>query len=275
MSMKKHRRIPAARWVAVSGGFDPIHIGHVRMFKAAKKIGDKLVVIVNNDNWLKNKKGFVFMPERERIELIKSFPNVDRVVLTDHAPNDPDRSVVRTLRKLRPTMFANGGDRDKKDASKSSSSLNPEQKLCEELGIKVVYGVGHGGKVQSSSWMIRDATRSVARSVRPWGEFYAWDSGKTWHLKTINVKPNSRLSLQYHHHRSEYWILVQGDATATRVENGIEKRTKLKVGETFTVPKQMPHRLTSKRGGILVEVAIGRFDEDDIVHIEDDDGRIT
>ena len=92
--------------VAVSGGFDPLHIGHVRMFKEALKYGDKLVVIVNNDNWLTDKKGFVFMSQKERGELIQSFPFVHRVVFTGHKPGDyyTDKSVVRELRKIRPDV---------------------------------------------------------------------------------------------------------------------------------------------------------------------------
>src|SRR6185436_19610348 len=127
--MKKKNK--ATRWVAVSGGFDPLHIGHVRMFAAARKLGDKLVVILNNDNWLKDKKGFAFMPEKERAELILSYPFVDKVVLTRHVKNDPDRSVVHMLRKVRPHIFAIGGDR------KPDGDPIPEVVACEELGIRV------------------------------------------------------------------------------------------------------------------------------------------
>lgn len=134
--------------VAVSGGFDPIHIGHVRMFKEAKKLGDELVVILNNDNWLTDKKGKPFMPEQERKEIIEAIKGVDRVILTDHAPGDPDRSVCRALRAINPDIFANGGDRH------PEGDPVPEVELCKELGIKMVYNVGQGGKVQSSSWLI-------------------------------------------------------------------------------------------------------------------------
>ncbi len=256
------------RWVAVSGGFDPLHIGHVRMFKEAKKLGDKLVVIINNDNWLKSKKGFAFMPEKERAEMIRSLPFVDKVVLTDHAENDPDMSVSRTLRKLRPHVFANGGDR--------VQSNTPEDSVCIELGIARKYRVGHGGKVQSSSWMIAKAAKPVKKTVRPWGEYYGWDSGKDWNLKTIYIKPKSRLSLQYHHRRSECWLLVEGDALATLHDaKGKAEQVRLKRGETYCVGKKQVHRLESKKGGIVVEVAYGDFDEEDIVRIEDDHGRPT
>lgn len=96
--------------VAVSGGFDPLHIGHIRMFQEAKKLGDELVVILNNDHWLTDKKGAPFMSEAERKEIIEAIKGVDRVVVTSHAPGDADRSVCRELREVKPHIFANGGD---------------------------------------------------------------------------------------------------------------------------------------------------------------------
>ena len=134
--------------VAVSGGFDPIHIGHIRYLREAKALGDELIVILNNDNWLRDKKGYVFMQEEERKEIIESIVGVDRVVCTDHTPGDPDRSVCRTLREIKPHIFANGGDR------KPDGDPVPEVEVCKELDIKLVYNVGTGGKVQSSSWLI-------------------------------------------------------------------------------------------------------------------------
>jgi|SRR6185312_4025360 len=137
--------------VAVSGGFDPVHIGHVRMFQEAKKLGDELVVIVNNDNWLELKKGFAFMPEKERKEIIEVFSPVDRVMLTFHEPGTEDMSVCKELEKLRPDIFANGGDRKEDNI--------PEYQVCEQLGIQMVFNVGEGGKVQSSSWLIEEAAK--------------------------------------------------------------------------------------------------------------------
>ncbi|OGH73013.1 MAG: hypothetical protein A2921_00665 [Candidatus Magasanikbacteria bacterium RIFCSPLOWO2_01_FULL_43_20b] len=141
--------------VAVSGGFDPIHIGHVRMFNEAKKLGDRLVVILNNDNWLKKKKGVPFMPDHERKEVIEALASVDEVLLTSHSESPEDMSVCVELEKLRPHIFANGGDRTVRDSQKASSSLSPEAVLCERVGIKMMFNVGHGGKVQSSSWLLK------------------------------------------------------------------------------------------------------------------------
>jgi cytidyltransferase-like protein len=133
------------RVVAVSGGFDPLHVGHARMFQEAKALGDELVVILNNDNWLRKKKGFVFMPQKERMEMIQAIKGVDRVVCTEHAPETIDMSVCDALRAVRPDIFANGGDR--------FADNIPEAIVCRELGIETVFNIGHGGKVQSSSWL--------------------------------------------------------------------------------------------------------------------------
>lgn len=132
--------------VAVSGGFDPIHPGHVRMFQKARKLGDELVVILNNDRWLKKKKGIVFMPEKERKEIIEALSSVDRVVVTKHRKGSKDMSVCNELKKIRPDIFANGGDRTLHNI--------PEVAVCKALGCKMVFNAGHGGKVQSSSWLL-------------------------------------------------------------------------------------------------------------------------
>lgn len=136
------------RVIAVSGGFDPIHVGHVRMIREAAALGDELVVILNNDNWLLKKKGYVFMPEAQRKEIIEALQGVTRVVLTSHEPDCTDMSVCDALREIRPHMFANGGDRFAENI--------PEAVLARELGIECVFNVGQGGKVQSSSWLTAD-----------------------------------------------------------------------------------------------------------------------
>lgn len=151
MPAKKKKRIV----VAVSGGFDPVHPGHIRLFREAKKLGDELVVILNNDNWLRKKKSYVFMPEKERKEVIEALRPVDRVVITKHPKNTKDMSVCRELKMIRPDVFANGGDRNKSNV--------PEVELCRRLGIKMVWNVGKGGKVQSSSWLLKKFLKSNHR----------------------------------------------------------------------------------------------------------------
>lgn len=130
--------------VLVSGGFDPPHIGHVRMFKEAAEWGT-VIVAINSDEWLMRKKGYVFMPWEERAELIGAYDFVDHVVMA----KDDDRTVVASLDELRPDIFANGGDR---------GDINtPEARFCRENGIEMMWGIG-GGKIQSSSSMVTSVT---------------------------------------------------------------------------------------------------------------------
>ena len=150
--------------VAVSGGFDPIHIGHVRMFERAKAMGDKLVVILNNDNWLRAKKQHVFMANQERREVIAALRSVDEVVLTGHGPNPSgpmDMSVSAELAAIKPDIFANGGDRNEKNAADPASSLYWDINTCKDHGIEMVFNIGDGGKVQSSSWLLADYIKKV------------------------------------------------------------------------------------------------------------------
>ncbi len=139
--------------VAVSGGFDPIHVGHVRLFEQAKKLGDRLVVILNNDNWLRKKKRHIFMPESERKEVIESLRVVDEVVLTKHPENPEDMSVSAELRELSPDVFANGGDR--------THTNIPEVPVCEEISCEMIFNIGDGGKIQSSSWLLKNYLEAV------------------------------------------------------------------------------------------------------------------
>lgn len=144
---KKIKKTSKKKVVVVSGGFDPVHAGHVRMFNEAKKMGDKLIVVLNNDNWLKHKKGYVFMDEKERKEIIESFGAVDEVIISFHKETPEDMSVCAELKKIKPHIFANGGDRNKKNI--------PEIPVCEDIGCSMVFNIGKGGKIQSSSWLVK------------------------------------------------------------------------------------------------------------------------
>jgi len=125
--------------VAVSGYFDPIHIGHLDYLELAKKLGDKLVVIVNNNHQCKLKKGKPFMDELDRMRIVESLGIVDEVFLSI----DSDRSVCKSLEEIKPDIFANGGDR--------ATSEVPESVICKKYNIKMVDGLGD--KIRSSSSM--------------------------------------------------------------------------------------------------------------------------
>lgn len=126
--------------IMVSGGFDPIHVGHVRMILDAANYGN-VIVVANSDDWLMRKKGYIFMPWEERAEIISSIRGVISVERVD----DSDNSVCEAIDRLRPDYFANGGDR--------KIGNTPEVELCSKLGINLIWNVG-GEKIQSSSDLV-------------------------------------------------------------------------------------------------------------------------
>lgn len=155
--MKKYYDI-----VIVSGGFDPIHVGHLRMFEEADKRGNTVIVGVNSDEWLKRKKGYVFMPFQERISIIEGFSCVDYVLPFEDSDNTATQ-LIRDCRSEHPKAkiaFANGGDRGKENT--------PEQEVCQELNVDMIWEIGGLDKPQSSSWLVNnvlDQLSNVASAV--------------------------------------------------------------------------------------------------------------
>ena len=131
--------------VCVSGYFNPLHAGHIEYFEKAKSLGNKLIVIVNNDKQSFLKKGSSFMPENERLQIVRSLRIVDFALISI----DEDRTVCKTLESVRPHIFANGGDQ-------TNESI-PEKPVCEKLGIEMVDRLGD--KIQSSSWLLSNSQK--------------------------------------------------------------------------------------------------------------------
>ena len=127
--------------ICVSGGFGPIHIGHVRIIRDAARYGN-VMVILNSDDWLQRKKGYVFMPWKERAEILGNIKGVTMVTDVD----DSDGTVCEALKRHCPDAFANGGDR--------KTENTPEMDVCEELGIQMMWAIGGNNKPQSSSWLV-------------------------------------------------------------------------------------------------------------------------
>lgn len=133
--------------VLVSGGFDPVHVGHIRMIIEASAYGD-VIIIANSDNWLFRKKGFVFMEWERRAEILGAIKGVALVDSVD----DTDGTVCEAIRRHAPTFFANGGDRGKTNT--------PEQDVCEEMGVKLLWGIGGDYKADASSDLVNRFRKS-------------------------------------------------------------------------------------------------------------------
>lgn len=144
--------------IMVSGGFDPLHIGHVHMVQHAAQYGD-VIVVVNSDPWLMRKKGYVFMPSNERIHIMQALKGVHCVFSMEaFKGSDDDGTVIEAIRAVKPTYFANGGDRTKKNV--------PEQPICEALGVKMLWAIGGDTKPQSSSWLVKAAIEQMRQDGR-------------------------------------------------------------------------------------------------------------
>jgi len=254
--------------VVVSGYFNPVHLGHLRMFEQAKKLGDKLVVIVNNDEQVRLKGNVPFMNEKDRMRIVKLFKPVDEVFLSvDKEKIGKEVPICKSLAKLKPDIFANGGDR-------ASTKEIPETKICRRLGIKMVFGVG-GKKTISSSALIKSAAENHLKNsavIRPWGSYTVLLEAPGYKIKKFIVRPGHSQSLQMHKHRSEHWIVVSGQA---QIQRG-EKKFNLKTNQSTFIPKKTKHRVANAKKSLLeiIEVQNGKYlGEDDIVRFKDKYGR--
>jgi cytidyltransferase-like protein len=189
--------------VIVTGGFDPIHSGHIALLKEAKNLGHALAVGLNSDEWLRRKKGHEFMPWSERSAIIENLKMVDIVFSFD----DSDESAIDAIKRVKEVypddelIFANGGDRTKDNI--------PEMIFDD---VEFVFGVGGEDKKNSSSWIL-DEWKSP-KTARPWGYYKVLHQvGAEVKLKELTVEPGKSLSMQKHKQRSEFWFVSEGEAT--------------------------------------------------------------
>jgi cytidyltransferase-like protein len=202
--------------VLITGGFDPLHSGHIAYFKSALKLGDLLVVGVNSDEWLRRKKGKEFMPWGERAEIISNITGVHRVINFDDSDGSA-KDAIRKVRKIFPgdkIIFANGGDRTKENI--------PEMDLLNEmLHLEFVFAVGGEDKKNSSSWILEEW--KAPKTQRQWGYYRVLhENGKEVKLKELTVDPGKRLSMQRHQQRAEHWFVSEGTATVYTINNSTD-----------------------------------------------------
>lgn len=192
------------RIVLITGGFDPLHSGHIAYFKAAKQLGDILVVGVNSDAWLTRKKGTPFMPYIERSTIVRNIVGVDFVIDFDDSDGSAKHAIqmVRTSYPQDTIIFANGGDR---------TQINIPEMDIVDSNLEFVFGVGGEDKKNSSSWILQEW--KAPKTERPWGYYRVLHTvGTNVKVKELTVNPGCSLSMQRHKHRTELWFVAEGEA---------------------------------------------------------------
>ncbi len=219
--------------VLVTGGFDPLHSGHIEYFKAARQLGDKLVVGVNSDLWLTRKKGRPFMPITERVSIVENLKMVDHCLLY----NDNDDSsieAIKNVRQLYPDahiIFANGGDRTKENIPEMSH---------KDDNLSFEFGVGGFNKANSSSWILEGWKNP--KTIRPWGWYRILDDKPNYKVKELVIEPGQKLSMQKHLKRSEHWYILKGKCdVVTEFKGSIIKVTKYP-NEEYIVSENVWHQ---------------------------------
>jgi cytidyltransferase-like protein len=246
--------------VLVTGGFDPIHSGHLSYLKCAKALGDILVVGVNSDKWLTNKKGTPFMPYIERATIVRNLIGVDFVI--DF--NDDDGSARHAIQMVRQSypqatiIFANGGDRTNENI--------PEMDVQDDK-LKFVFGVGGFNKSNSSSWILQEW--KSPKTERQWGYYRVLHDVPGMKVKELTVEPGSSLSMQRHTGRSEYWMVSEGQCIVhSRMNKGYAMPSKhLIKHDSYQIPVGEWHQLTNPfvEPCRIVEIQYGEFcNEEDI-----------
>lgn len=244
--------------VLVTGGFDPIHSGHIEYFKAAKELGDKLIVGVNSDEWLNRKKGRAFMPIVERVRIVENLKMVDGVILFDD-DDDSAREAIKNVKMLYPNdtiIFANGGDRTITNIPETS-----------EKDVLFKFGVGGETKLNSSSWILDEW--KAPKTERPWGYYRVLHEVSGTKVKELTINPGERLSMQRHFKRNEFWFVTHGacDVVSTMPNGYALPLVLLKENLQHFVPKGEWHQISNPYDVPckIVEIQFGEScTEDDI-----------
>ena len=237
--------------IIVSGGFDPIHSGHIAYFKAARKLGDKLVVALNSDAWLINKKGRFFMPFKERKTIVENLSSVDSVI---DFQDDDIGSAINALVKIKEIYpddeiaFANGGDRNKENI--------PEMTVS---GIEFLFSVGGDDKKNSSSWILKKW--QYYQEDRLWGEFYNLFEEEQVKVKELIVYPGKGMSSQRHFKRNEIWMISKGSCIVNYSKDHPDNKQSIQLDtfDHYLVPLGQWHQITNPYAEVchIIEIQYG------------------
>ncbi len=245
--------------VIVSGGFDPIHSGHIACLEEAKKLGDKLIVALNSDDWLIKKKGKFFMPFNEREIILKNLKPVDDVISFEDDELGSCKDALNKTKLKYPDeeiLFCNGGDRNKENI--------PEMEVSD---VTFHFEVGGEDKKNSSSWILKNFEHSSENRV--WGKFYNLFVDENLKLKELIVDPKKGMSFQRHFHRNEIWFVSKGKCLInfSKVDAENFQSIELNKEQVFHVEKEAWHQITNPfdEPCHIIEIQYGeKTDEDDI-----------
>lgn len=246
----------------VSGGFDPIHSGHIDYLKYASSLGDILVVALNSDNWLINKKKKFLLPFNERKIILENLSMVDLVIDFD---DDDQGSCILGLEKVKrlypddEIVFCNGGDRDNQNTLEMSVD-----------GVKFMFGVGGDSKKNSSSWILKDY--KFSSEDRIWGKFYDLFFDENVKVKELILYPGKGISYQRHFHRSEIWFVSKGSCIVRFSEDDPKKYDEVTLSseDIFHVKNGWWHQAYNENNEEchIIEIQYGsKTDEGDIERI--------
>ena len=246
----------------VSGGFDPVHSGHINLMLSAKELGDELIVLLNSDRWLENKKGKPFMNFFERKMVLENLWFVDKVLEFDDSDGSAKQGLEKIVKMYKPTddlMFCNGGDRN-------STKDIPEYDVP---GIQLKFGIGGDTKLNSSSKLLDEYYTKPAQ--RDWGH---WEVLKNYpklgvKLKQLTVYPKQKTSLQKHFLRGEHWFVAQGHLKL----NDIYSERVFSKNKSIHIPKGEWHQIENPSDSenlIIIEVQYGKKCIEDDIERRDD-----
>ena len=249
--------------VLVSGGFDPVHAGHIEYFKSARKLGEKLIVALNSDDWLINKKGKFFMPFSERKSIVENLACVDLVIDFDDDELGSAKKALIKVKDIHPNdeiIFANGGDRNKKNI--------PEMSIDD---VSFAFSVGGDDKKNSSSWILKKW--QYYHEERLWGSFYNLFEGEDVKVKELIIDPGKGMSFQKHFKRSEIWLVSKGSCIVNYSKGSPDNKKNIQLNkfDHYLVPLGEWHQITNPFDETchLIEIQYGdECTEDDIERTE-------
>ena len=242
----------------ISGGFDPIHSGHISYINSASEQGDYLIVALNSDEWLVNKKGKYFLPFEERKNILENLEKVNEVISFEDDEIGSCINALKKIKKMYPDcdiVFCNGGDRDNKNC--------PEMQVKD---IEFIFSVGGDNKANSSSWILKNWEEKKSEFKRTWGKYTILFEDEGIKVKELVVEPNQGMSYQRHFKRNEVWCISNGSCIVKHSTGEPEDFTikELKKHDVISIECGDWHQIINKTSDVckIIEIQYGSQTEE-------------